>query len=173
MFRDHLGRDYLKMKRHPQSCNEESYIEYRLKRVISLENMELLLEETQKKLNKILFLCDYDQVSEVHLATTFRHHRYGQHCREYFDSRPPASLEPSFSFPPRAVWRIRRDLIRQIEYGIIEIKILHRWLVNDRWDSLREFMFMSSGAMSSSHLILNLQELSMDLKKLIARFLYY
>ena len=146
----------------------------RLHCIISLENEELLLKEYQKQLTDMAVLPENDVISVNHISTTsrFRPSIKREDYREYFDRRPPPSTT-SYSLQPRPVWKIRENILRSIVNINSDIEYSRRWLVEDRWDSLREFMFMSSKAQSSMIVIENLQKLPAPIKIVICHYLYF
>jgi hypothetical protein len=154
--------------------SEAHNVTNRLHCIISLENEELLLKEYQKQLTDMAVLPENDVVSVNHISPTsrFRPSIKCEDYREYFDRRPPPSIT-SFSLQPAPVWKIRRDILRSIVNIISDIEHSRRWLVEDRWDSLREFMFMSSKAHSSMVVIETLQKLPAPIKIVICHYLYF
>ena len=133
----------------------------------------MLLKEYQKQLTVTAVLPENDVISVKHISTTSRV-RPSIKCedyREYFDRRPPPSIT-SYSLQPGPVWKIRRDILKSIVNIISDIEYSRRWLVEDRWDSLREFMFMSRKAQSSMLVIETLQKLPAPIKIVICHYLH-
>ncbi len=76
---------------------------------------------------------------------------------------------------PEFVWYHQLCIIDKIELCKYEILKIQRWLLEDRWENLRIFMFMPTKSQSTTDhpLITDLHRLDNRTLMIIARFLYF
>lgn len=90
--------------------------------------------------------CQYDVISlcQVYTETRLPRELRDADIREYFYKRPVPSLRRSFMLDSCVVWKLRLELRREISDISIDNEIRRKLLIDDRWENLREFMFIKA-----------------------------
>ena len=136
----------------------------------------LLIETYHQFFNDIRYRSNYDTVSlcQVSSVTRLPIDIRDKYVREHFNKRCPPSLHWNYTLPPCAVWKLRLALQRSISDITIDNNVRRGLLVEDRWESLREFMFMATKAPVTTPLIEFLQiRLERHIIIFIARLIYF
>jgi hypothetical protein len=155
---------------------EEDKIGNRLRLIVHLEDDMLLLETYNTFLNDIKHRSKYDSVSlcQVFSATRLRIDIIDKDVRKHFDKLCPPFLHWTHMLAPCPVWKLRLELKRSISDITVDNDLRRELLEDDRWQSLREFMFMSTKAAVTAPLIEFLQiKVERHIIIAIASFIYF
>ena len=172
MPRDYFKDSYISFysieRKHKNS--EEHNVACRLRHTLLLEDDVLLLSKIQDQLKEFETHSAYSLVESkrIDVQTRLLHNLNDKEVCEYFNHRPPTSFSTKILTwqSPCHVWKVRLNLRKEISSTTENINKRQRWLIEDRWQSLRGFMYVMS---APGHL----QDIPTQIIQLITRFLYF